>query len=263
MRGDLKGPILPIVLFSALMAWGCASSEGGSKQARKLDPKERAMLQLEIANAALNEGDFIGAISQLYRAEALDPKNPMIHHAKAVAFYRRNDRQTALESAQHAVRLSPEYSQANTTLGRILMDLGRDQEARPYLLKAANDPVFREAYKAHTSLGILEERQGYDEEAKKYYSYAIQESPNLACLAFYNRGKIHMRSSEIDQALRDFDRASQRFCVTFSEAHLAVGMAYVQQKKYDQAREKLIEVQNLFPNTEISKKAIQQLREIP
>jgi Flp pilus assembly protein TadD len=52
-------------------------------------------------------------------------------------------------------------------------------------------------------------------------------------------------------------------CGTLSEAHLAYGQTLIRQKRFDEARVKFIEIQKLFPNSDVSDQADQYLKGIP
>ena len=46
-------------------------------------------------------------------------------------------------------------------------------------------------------------------------------------------------------------------------AHLELGMAFERDKQFDAARKKYLDVAKLFPNTDLSKQAIDRLRYLP
>lgn len=88
---------------------------------------------LNIAGAAINEGDHITALEYLNQANALEPGNARTHHLYALAYLGKREYKLAEESARQSVRSDPKLSTARNTLGKILMDLGKFNEAETLL----------------------------------------------------------------------------------------------------------------------------------
>jgi Tfp pilus assembly protein PilF len=244
----------------ALALTACASSETKKKEPT---PTETARMLIDVANGAILEGDATGALENLFRAEKFDSKLPELYHSEAIAFYMKHDLDTALEKARKAVALNPGYADANNTLGKLLIDKGQGEEAIPYLTKAADNPLYREAFKPLTNLGIIYYRRGNYEQSDYYLSRAITESPDRSCVAFYYRGHIRLHDSRFKDALSDYDHAGKKVCAGFADAHLAMGIAYERSKQYELARKKYLEIESRFPNTPYADQAMNHLRSIP
>ena len=178
-----------ITIFTAatLIFAGCASSSG--PQQHPLDgtptktPRERAQLLIEASNGSLMEGDPIGALQFLTRAEELDPAYSPIYHAKALAYAYRKDFPSALREMKHAIDLDPTNPYAQNTYGKFLLDAGRLDEAEPQLKKAGDNPTFRESFKANTNLGILYYRKNDFDLADTRFQRAINDDPVNSCIA--------------------------------------------------------------------------------
>lgn len=243
----------------------------------ELSHVERSRMYVEVANAALLEGDPTGALEQLIKAEEEDNSLPELHHSKALAYAAKGDAVTALASAKRAVKIKPDYSDANNTYGKLLIDAGRYEEALEPLMRAANDPINREAYKAYTNIGILQYRRGRMSLAREALDKAIQGAPDLACVAYYYRGHVHLKQAstasgksrmspharEVGEAVADYGKASKKYCGNFSEAHLALGIAYEQSRQYQLAREKYLDIQKRYPESKVAEQAMNHLRTLP
>jgi Tfp pilus assembly protein PilF len=248
---------LAVTVFSALLS-ACAGSPTNSE--RKLTDAERARLYLDAANASLSEGDPTGALQNLTVAESLAPSNPEVHHSKALAYHAKSDLNAAIAEARRAVALLPSYSDANNTLGKLLMDAGKPAEAEAPLLKAANDPLYRDAYKPHTNLGILYYRLGKLKKAGENLDRAAKEAPQYACVAYYYRGHLRLKEGRFAKAAQEYDRATQKACANFADAHLALGIAYERGKQYELARRKFLSIREAFPNTKVAEQAMERLK---
>lgn len=251
---------LTLIGVSALTTFlvGCASP-----QKKPLGDREKATLFLTIANSSLVEGDPTGALASALDAESLDPKNPAIHHTKALAFFAKKDMEQAIASAKKAVSLEENYSEGHNTLGKLLMDHGENDEAEKHFKIALKDPLYRQSFKAATSLGIIYYRKGELAAAEEYLNRAVQESPINACVAHYYLGHIWLQKGNVDKSIRDYEKASQRMCAGFAEAQFAIGVAYARNKQYEKARLKFVEVKNLYPDSKVAEQAVERLRYIP
>jgi Tfp pilus assembly protein PilF len=229
----------------------------------ELTDAQRARLPLQVADGALIENDPTAALEACMQAEAVDPTIPEIYNSKALAYYAKQDFQSALLSAQKAVKLAPGYPDGNNTLGKILLDMGRLNEAVAPLSRAANEPLNREAYKPQTTLGILYYRENNYSKASTYFEKAIQSGGDQACIAYYYRGHLKLRDGHYSEAIRDYKQATQKMCAGFADAHLAIGITYERTRQYDLARRTYLEVEQRYPNTKAADQAINLMRALP
>jgi Tfp pilus assembly protein PilF len=249
-----------LAVVAIFVCGACATTQSEKKE---LSHKERARMLIDIANGALNEGDATGALVNLMAAEKEDEDLPELHHSKALAFFAKHDLSTAIIEAKKAVELRQDYSDANNTLGKLLMDADKPLEAIAPLTRAAKDPLYRESYKALTNLGILNYRRAEYTQAETNLSDAITAAPAAACVAYYYRGHLRLREARFNEAANDYDHAGKRLCAGFADAQLAVGIAYERSKQYELARKKFVEVQERYPNTKVAEQAVQHLRSLP
>ena len=218
---------------------------------------------MEIANGSIAEGDGATALQYLSQAEQLEPNMPELHHSKALAFHLRNYPDLAIESARKSVQIYPRYMEANNTLGKLLLDAGKYSEAEAPLLVAANEPLNHDAYKSLTNLGILYYRTGEEDKALKSLDRAIVEAPMQACVAHYYRGHLSLKRALFQDAVQHYEKATQKFCVSFTDAHIALGIAFERNGQYNQARKKFLEIRQNFPNTKIAEQATERLKHLP
>jgi len=182
---------------------------------------------------------------------------------RALAFLGKNDVTEALSSARKAHALDPKDSAISTTLGKILMDAHRDEEAEMVLLKAARDPLYRDAFRARTNLGILFFRKNDDVSSRYHLDRAIQEEPRQSCLARHFRGQLSLKQGRKREAIRDFEKAIEHSCAGFGEAHLWLGNALAEDRQYERARRQYLEVQQRFAGTSWAESAVDRMRSLP
>jgi tetratricopeptide (TPR) repeat protein len=242
----------------ALGVSACASSRKGD-----LSKADKARLFVEAGNAALLDGDPSGALEHFLKAEELDSSLPELHHSMSLAFAQKGDLNTSLAEARKAVELEPKYSEANNTLGKLLIDFGKLDEAAEPLLRASKDPLYRDSYKPLTNLGRLYYRKGDYAQSLDFLNKAILASPGNACIAYYYRGHVRLRESRFREAIHDYELATHKFCAGFADAHLALGIAYEKNHQYDLARKKFMEIQEQYPSSKVADQAVNHLRFLP
>jgi Tfp pilus assembly protein PilF len=248
---------------SALWAFAGAFLFVSCSSPHRLTREERVARYLNYAVAAVGDGDPIGALQSLsYIAD--DARDiPEYHHVKSMALAAKHDTEAALNESQLAVALRHDFPEAQTTQGKLLMDLGRYDEAVRILEPAARNPLYRDAFKADTSIGVIEYRRGHYADALRALSRAIEAAPKQACLAYFYRGHIHLKLNATSLAVEDYTKASYSTCSTFADAHLALAIAYERNHDSEQARKKFLDVARHFPNTTLARQAMDHLRALP
>jgi Tfp pilus assembly protein PilF len=257
MTRDRSG-FLSVLVPLCLLFQGCASI-----QSVKRDPAVEAQNWVALAEAALNDQDPTGALQALARAEALSSDLASVHHLRALAFLSKSDLNTAFVSARRAHELAPRDSAIATTFGKILIDLQKLSEAERVLLPAARDPLYRDAFKARTNLGVLNFIRGDLATARFHFDRAIQEVPEQACVAYHLRGQLFMKQGKRREAIQDFERSTQRLCGGYAEAEVTLGSALISDRQFDRARKKFLEIRQRFPGTRWAEMAMDRLRDVP
>jgi len=248
------------VICAGVLAFAASCATADKKE---LSSEERARLWVSSAQSSLAENDFTGALQLLAKAETENADVPEIYLTRSMVFYRKHDLPQALKTVKMALKLKPDSSDAKNTYGRLLMENGDLDSAIKPLTEAANDSLFREAFKAETNLGIIYYRKSDFAQSEKFLNRAIENAPVGACVAYYYRGHLRLRESRFSSAIQDYDLATKKFCTNFPDAHLAMGIALQESRQYDKARKKFLEIEERFPNTKIAEQAVKRLRSVP
>ncbi|MBL7717020.1 MAG: tetratricopeptide repeat protein [Bdellovibrionales bacterium] len=247
----------PLVLPLAFSFAGCAG-----KKSKELTKTESARMILDIAAGAINEKDPTDALEKIQFAESLDPSLPEIPFLKSLAFEQKNDLSRATIEIKKALTLNPKSSAVNAQLGKLMLEQGHPADAVRPLTQAANDPLYREAYRARTNLGILHYRRGELDLAAKHMKRAVTENPLMSCMAHYYLGHIALKAGKFDEAIRSYDRSTRSICGGFADGHYALGVAYQRSRKIEDARKKFLSVQQQFPRTAAAERSLDHLREL-
>ena len=152
--------------------------------------------------------------NQDYRSElaiwrdttAKAPNNPRAHNYLGIALSNADRVQEAIEQYEQALRLKPDYAEAQYNLGNALLASGRTQEAASHWQQAVNiDPNYTDA---RNNLGAALAQAGRFPEAIAQFDSVLRITPqdaevhyNLA-VALEQAGRIEEAIGHYEQALR-------------------------------------------------------------
>jgi tetratricopeptide (TPR) repeat protein len=162
------------------------------------------------ADVAGNRGEWASAAEYLEKAVALAPTRASPRHKLGTALFYLKDRRGALEQFQEAVRLSPSFAGA------------------------------------HYALGVLHDEAGEHQQAIDSYSAAIKSEPAHvdARLGLANALR---RSGRLDASLAEYERVL-KIDPGLVRARFGYAAALIRSNRYREARDRLIEAMNLYPN---------------
>jgi tetratricopeptide (TPR) repeat protein len=171
---------------------------------------------------ALDGGDFKTAAEHFRKGLELAPDSPSLHHKLGTALSLTGDTSGAFAQFEAAVRLSPGFAQAHYSLGVLLATGGRYQEAADRFSAAVRyEPTYLDA---RLRLGEMWQRLGRPDAALTQYAQVVAIDPRIA------------------------------------EARFDYAMALIQLRRYDEARQKLIEGASLYPDRKEFAEALSRLQ---
>jgi tetratricopeptide (TPR) repeat protein len=149
-------------------------------RASQLDP-ERVDVWTTLGNFAFDRGEMPLAVERYERALGLDPGAflPLVNAGKAFAIAK--DRAKAMDYLERALRVDPESPSALSTLGGLLGEAGRLDDAEEMLVRALSltEPSDREnRLTIHGNLGIVLLRRGESQRALEEFQKVLELDPN-------------------------------------------------------------------------------------
>jgi tetratricopeptide (TPR) repeat protein len=177
----------------------------------ELDTILESPVAYEVRGAnALDDRDFAAAARHFRKAIDLAPGEPALHHRLGTALYLSGDARGAANEFAEALRLSPAFAKAHYSLGLMIAGDGRIADALAHLNAAVDaDPTYAEA---HVRLGDLLRASGRAAESLPHYAAAAALDP---------RG---------------------------SDAPLGHALALVDSRRYSDARDRLREYVDHYPD---------------
>lgn len=236
-----------ICTILVLLLAGCAT-------ANKSD-KERAFLHLKIGTAYLAQGQYPAAMSELLKAEGMDPHNPQILNNLGLAFYVRGRLQQAEGKFRAAVKEDSTFSDAKNNLARVLLDQSRTKEALKILQQVEGDLTYPYPEKTFSHLGMAYFQLGEYQKAETYLSRSLAvRRQNCMTASYYGRTLQELkRTQEAAQAL---DQAID-YCreVHYEDPLYFSAMSYFSLGDKEKTRARIEELLKDYPKSKYVAKA--------
>ncbi len=149
----------------------------------------------------------------------------------------------AMEFYRTAIRLDPEYGQALTGLGALLLMQKRIDEAQPLFKQALSiDPNHATAL---INLAMIDRSRGDNESALKRLRKVIARNPGYA-EAQLNLGSLLASMKKYDEAIQHLSKAVD-LNPKMAPAHLNLAVAYTKTEQWGKAEDHYRRVQQLSP----------------
>jgi Tfp pilus assembly protein PilF len=231
-----------------LFAGGCASSKA----------KDEAALHARIGTALLQQGHYPDALRELLVAEKLDSRNALIQNNLGLAYFLREKYKLSAEHIARAIDLDPKYSEARNNYGRVLIELGRYDDAIAQLRIVLADLTYNDPAKALVNLGLAQFRKGDFQQARSTFAKAIQTNRDN-CLAQTLYGRSLFEMGQFSQAANALDNANI-VCHSnnqpgFDEPQYFSGLAYYKLGNTSSAVSRMEDVVKFYPDGKYAKKA--------
>lgn len=196
-RGRAAGRFA-VLLGAAWLAAGCVTAQKA----------EKARGSRDLGYAYLQEGNLGGAVEELRKSIALNPRDPEAHHRLALAYFARRFYDEAEGSFRAATRLREDFPEAWLNWGSMKLAQERWAEAIPLLEKAALDPTYREPGRAWHNIGHARTEMGDLAGAREAFERVLKVTA-LFCPSVVGLGRVHEKQGDLREAVRLYRRARQ------------------------------------------------------
>lgn len=174
-------------------------------------------------------GQLDSLIEEAEQLAARFPKTAQIHNILSVAYNAAGDCYAAVDSAEQAIRIQPDYNKAFLNLGNALANLGdHDRALESYRQAVRIDPEFSEG---HLNLGSFLHAIHRDIEALEHLESAIRLKPGYF-KAYNNLGQAQMEIGLHDEAIANLEKAIE-LKPDYAEAYSNLGCAWLEIAQYD------------------------------
>jgi type IV pilus assembly protein PilF len=204
---------LGVALLVALLS-GCAGMGQTAPQddlRNSTDQSElerRAQIRLQLAVGYYGQGQMATALDEIKQALQIDPNFADAHSVRGLILMDMGESQLAQESFQRAMKLSPNNPDFANNYGWFLCENGREQEALGYFESALKNRAYASPAKALNNAGVCSMRLGDLAAAERYFNQAFQAEPANAdanlnlSRLYYSRGDYQRARFYIARVLR-------------------------------------------------------------
>jgi Tfp pilus assembly protein PilF len=242
-----------IVLFSTLALF-LASAFVGCATVSK-ENRERAALHLRIGTGYLSQGMYPQAMTELLKAQALDPKNPIVLNNLGLAYYVRGRIPEAEKKFLAAIRAEPKYSDSKNNLARVYIEEKKFAPAIRLLKDVEGDLTYIYPEKTLSNLGMAYFESGDYKKAEDYLLRSLQiRREDCTTADYYGRTLYEMK--RIKRAAVALDQAIE-FCrkTKFEEPIYFSAMSYFALGEKEKTRARLDELFKNYPKSKYVAKA--------
>jgi len=171
--------VICIAAFSCLLALACASglAQQPKESSIQLPPEQRARLQWEAGYILHMMGDYHRAI-ELFQASIKSRPTAEGHTFLGWSLSHIGKTREAIEQCKIAIQIDPDFGNPYNDIGVYLIDMGKADEAVPWLEKAIASKRYCCYQFAHSNLGRVLHGQGRVAEAKRSFERALEHDPH-------------------------------------------------------------------------------------
>lgn len=181
------------VLTAVVVLAGAAGPAPASEQSEALTA--RGIVELK-------KGDTKQALELLDQAVAADPGDALALYQRGAAYAKDKKYEPAVADLKKSLALRPDLDEAALELGIALVELQRNEEARPWLQQAQRRPDLDG--QASFFLGIADLRDADYDQARVELERARQKDPSVELSSRYYLGVVEYRSGHRGAAREHF-----------------------------------------------------------
>jgi type IV pilus assembly protein PilF len=179
--------------------------------------QSRARIHAELAAGYLELGNYGVAIQEANEALKVDPNFVSAHNVLGLVYMELRDDRAAETSFQQALRVNSVDSDSNNNYGWFLCQRKREKESIKYFLAALRNPLYGTPEKSWVNAGICSRQAGDPANAEDYFQKALKLRPTqpqaLQNMAemAYTRGSFAEAKSYLGRMQRDASSPSPEY----------------------------------------------------
>ena len=243
-----------VVLLAAFFAAACSTTPDKR-------PQTQAQIHYDHGTEELINGNYTQAIGHLLKAVELDEKNPEIHNNLGMAYYFKGEKDLAYTHIRRSLELNPKNTDARVNLASMLFERGDLDGAEKQYLHALKDLAYEKHARTYYNMALIELRRNHTEKARAHLQASVKEDSDY-CPSWLQLGQIDLQARRLKDAAKSFKEARMGICTNTPAPLYWQAVVDAELGDYLNARMKLDELQNKFPNTPYSPMAQQKLSEI-
>lgn len=245
-----------IALLLMVMAVSCASKKDTESM-----PKEAA-LHFGAGTQSLMNKHYTDALTSLLEANKIYPNSSEIQNNLGMAYYFKGERDLAIKTLEHAIKLNEDNSDARVNLASIYLKENDVDRAEKIYLQVLKNLTYDKQARTYYNLGLIQfDKRKNMTDAENYFVKSVNEDENF-CPSWHYLGLIKYKKGKYIDALKNFRESTMGTCQPNPVTYYYQALTLVELRRYDEARMKLDEVDNRFPKSVYSGKARAKMQEL-
>lgn len=229
---------------------------------KKKEQNEQAAIYFGAGTQSLLQQEYTDALSNLLKANQLDPDNSEILNNLGMAYYFKGEKDLALKSLKKSLSINKDNSDARLNLASIYFKDGDFTSAEKIYKEVLKDLTYEKQARTYYNLGVLElQHRKNVSAAEKYFRKSLKENDSY-CPSYYQLGMIQYSRRQFNTALKNFKEAGMGVCYDSASAHYYQGLTYVKLNRFNEARMKFDEIDTRFKKSVFAVKARSKMIEL-
>ena len=183
----MKTRLFPLAVFLMVVLAACASSAEREAERAKID--KLAETHVLLASSYLHRGQLDVAKEELDKALKIAPDFSQANNIMAVLQWRLKNYDEAARLFRKALANDEKNTSAHHNYGAFLCDRGDVNESLPHFATAAADPLYSNMAEVNLNAGVCLMKKPAPVAAEKYFREALRINPRLPG-ALYHMAKI-------------------------------------------------------------------------
>jgi len=210
---------------------------------------------MQIGTGYLAKGLYPQAMSEMLRAEQLDPKNPYVLNNLGIAYYVRGRHKQAEDKFRAAIKYESKFSDAKNNLARALIDQKKYSEALKWLQEVEGDLTYAAPEKTYSNMGMAYFEMGNFKRAGEYLEKSMQIRRESCVTANYY-GRTLLETKKLKESAEILDQAIE-YCRSskFEDPIYFSAMSYFSLGEKEKTRARIDELLKDYPKSKYVAKA--------
>lgn len=241
------------LLFVLLFVVSCSSTKN----------KNQKIAELHFATGTQNlmAQEYTEALTNLLKADKMDPNNSAILTNLGMAYYFKGEKQEAIKVLERSIVIDKNNSDSKVNLASIYFREGDLKQSERMYREVLKDLTYDKQARTLYNLGIIEIEKSDSVAAENYFRKSLKEDSNY-CPASFQLGLMNYNRKEYQKSHTLFKDASFGTCFNSAAAHYYQALSLIGLNKITEARIKLNEVEVRFNKSEFALRARQKMAEL-
>ena len=243
-----------IIIVAMLIALSACSSTSDKK-------KKQADLYFGAGTQSLITKDYTDALTNLTKANELDPENAGILTNLGMAYYFKGERDLAIKTLLRSIKVDENNSDAKVNLASIYFNDGDIPRAEKMYKLVLKDLTYDKQARTFYNLGLIEIRKKNTSAAENYFNRSVQEDSSY-CPSLFEIGIIQYDKRLYSKSYQSFKEATMGTCFESPAPHYHQALSLIGLRRYNEARVKLDEVDARFGKSDFASLARRKMMEL-